>query len=310
MGLYQKHRPKTFKEVLGQDEAVKVLTQALKRKQLPHAILLTGDSGCGKTTIARILKKEINCGDLDFTEMNCANFRGIEMVRDLQNGIMLSPMNGSSRIFLIDECHQLTKDAQHAMLKLLEDTPPHVYFMLATTEPAKLIAPIKTRCTEIKVRLLPDNLLTQVVKTVHGKECAEKKILVPLDEEVVEKIVSLSEGSARKALVLLDSIFAIESSEEQLLSLEKTNYKHDAINIARALFDPRSKWPDVAKLLNIEEEPERIRHLILGYATQIVLKGGKTSARAYLIISVFRDNWYDCGKAGLVASCYEVMNTK
>lgn len=310
MGLYQKYRPKNFTEVLGQDESVKILSSLLKKNQLPRAILFTGESGCGKTTLARILKSELKCGDLDFVELNSADFRGIDTVRDLRGQINLSPINGKCRIFLIDECHQMTKDAQNAILKMLEDTPKHVYFMLATTEPTKLIAAIKTRCTEIKVRPVSDALLSRLVNDVYARESKEKGNAVPLDEEVVDRIVSLSEGSARKAVVLLESVFSIPSPEEQVLSLEKNNYKHEAIEIARALFNPKSKWIDVAKLLNIEEEPEKIRHLILGYATKILLSGGRACERAHLIISVFRDNWYDCGKAGLVSCCYEVVTAK
>ena len=135
--LYRKYRPTSFKQVVGQEEAIRTLTELGKRKAIPHAILFTGPSGVGKTTLARILQRKLKCVGNDFVEMNAANDRGVGIIRSIQNKVGLAPMLGSCRIWLMDEAHQLTSDAQSAFLKLLEDTPSHVYFMLATTDPQK-----------------------------------------------------------------------------------------------------------------------------------------------------------------------------
>src|SRR5690606_3369465 len=105
---------------------------------IPHAMLFTGPSGCGKTTLARILRVKLRCSDNDFQEINAADFRGIDSIRSMRQQVGAAPLGGDSRIWLIDEAHSMTADAQNAFLKLLEDTPRHVYFFLATTDPQKL----------------------------------------------------------------------------------------------------------------------------------------------------------------------------
>ena len=147
--LYKKYRPDGYGDLVGQAPAVKVLRGLLK-KGLPHAMLLTGPSGCGKTTVARIIKNKLQCQDSDFVELNSASDRGIDVIRGIDGRMRLGGLLGGPRIWLFDECHRLTKDAQEAMLKYLEDTPSHVYFLLATTEPDKLITAIRTRCTEVR----------------------------------------------------------------------------------------------------------------------------------------------------------------
>src|SRR5687768_10085551 len=121
--LYKKHRPKTLKGIVGQDGAVASLQKMIDRNLIPHAILFTGDSGVGKTTIARILKDHLECGDPDFIEVNAADSKGIDMVRDIRSRAGLSPMAGPCRVWLIDEAHKLTTDAQNCILKILEDGP-------------------------------------------------------------------------------------------------------------------------------------------------------------------------------------------
>ena len=133
MELYKKHRPSYLEDVFGQPEAVKVLGSMIEKDDLPHSILFTGPSGVGKTTLARILKEELECHANDFKEINCADFRGIDTIRDIRNNMNRQSLMGGPLIWLIDEAHKLTNDAQTAFLKMLEDTPKHVYFFLATT---------------------------------------------------------------------------------------------------------------------------------------------------------------------------------
>jgi DNA polymerase-3 subunit gamma/tau len=160
-------RPTTFGEVVGQPRAVAQLTQMGRDDRRPHLLLFVGPSGCGKTTLARIVRRKLRCGEADFMEVNAANNRGIDMVRDIEQRIGLAPIDGDCRVWLIDEAHALTPDAQGAFLKILEEPPSHVYFMLATTDPQKLKPTIRTRATEIVVYPVPpDDLAGLCLRTV------------------------------------------------------------------------------------------------------------------------------------------------
>ncbi len=301
--LYKKHRPKSLSDIVGQPEIVKLLQQKLAQNNLPHALLFSGPSGCGKTTLARILRKELHCGRYDFNEVNCADVRGIDEVRKIRARMGQSPLGGKCRIWLIDEAHKLTNDAQNALLKMLEDTPNHVYFMLATTDPQKLLRTIRTRCTEISVKPLKTSDMKKLLKHVLLVEKTK------IQENVLDRIIEQSEGSPRKALVFLDQVIGVEDPEDQIELILSNTLETQAIDIARALFNPRTKWSEMAsKLKGVQtEEPENLRWLILGYARTILLSGGKMAPRAYLIIDTFRDHFFDSKHAGLAAACYEIV---
>jgi DNA polymerase-3 subunit gamma/tau len=304
--FYIKYRPKLFKQVKGQREAVTTLKGLLKKRSgLPHGLLFTGPSGCGKTTFAYILKDKLQVGDADFNEYDSADFRGIDTIREIRLRWKRSPIGGKKKIYLLDECHQLTSDAQNALLKLLEKAPSYVYFMLATTEPNKLKETIKTRCTEVKVAPLAKQDMQDVIAHVAD---AEK---LDLTQRVVARICEVAEGSARKALVLLNQIAEIGNEKKQLRAILNSDAKIQAIEIARALlFKP--DWSKLAKILKgVDEDPERLRHLVLVYCTTILLSNNKRSMpRANLVIEIFRDNFYDSKRAGLVASCYQACHAK
>lgn len=301
--LYKKHRPTLLKGMYGQAEAVGMVKVMLEKGTVPHTILFTGPSGCGKTTLARILRAKLNCSEDDFAELNCSDFRGIDMVRDIRSRMGLAPINGVCRIWLIDECHELTKQAQEAFLKILEDTPRHVYFLLATTEPSKLLPTIKSRCTEVRVKVLS---ASEMLKLLHDVSLKEK---TKISDDVLDRVVTIAEGSARKALVLLHQVIGIPDENEQLASLEQADTMHHAIELARELINPRCSWSDVSKLIKtIEEEPEQVRRMLLGYCANIVLSGGKSAPRCCMIIDRFGLNFFDSGKAGLVLAAWDVVN--
>ncbi len=301
--LHLKYRPKTLDELVGQPSVVKTLKEMIKNKRVPHSIMLAGPTGCGKTTTARILKKHLNCHDMDFQEINCADFRGIDMVRDIRMNMGLSPFGeNGSRIYLIDECQQLSSPAFGAFLKLLEDTPQHVYFLFCTTDPNKIPATVKNRCTVLAFKLLSSKeMLSLLQKTAESEN-------VEVTEDVFERIIEVAEGSARQGMNILNRVIKLESELDAVL---KSNSKHAAIEIARALIETRTKWGDISKIIKgVEEEPESLRHLILAYATTILLSGGPKSDRAYSILLAFESNWYDSKRAGLVRACYEVISSK
>lgn len=309
MELYKKYRPKTLDEVVGQPEAVGVLSKLLKKKEVPHTLLLSGPSGVGKTTIARILRDELDCSETDFCEINAANERGIDKVRDIDGKMRLSPLMGSCRIYLYDECHRLTSDAQTALLKMLEDTPPHVYFFLCTTDPKELLPTIRSRCTEVKLRSLTHKEVCTVVRDVISIETGEPEGDLG---EVIEKIAELAGGGARKALVLLHQVWNLGSIEEQLEALQKADTEKAAVDLARALVDGGNTWKQVAAILKglADEDPEQIRRAVLGYATAVLLGGGKKADRAYTVIQAMEDSYFSGGRASLVADCWELAGPR
>lgn len=300
--LYKKHRPTTFRQVVGQSAAVQSLVDMGKRRAVPHTLLFSGPSGCGKTTLARILRVKLGCSDTDFTELNCADFRGIDMVRDIRNQMQLRPMAGPCRVWLIDEVHQLTAAAQDAFLKILEDTPGHVYFLLATTDPQKLKQTIRTRCTDIRVQALTRAQVADLLTTTAADEGAA------IAEEVVDAITEQAEGSARRALVLLHQCLSMSDTEQQIKAVRDSNGQTQAIELARALVDQRQTWANVATILKglEDEDPEGLRHMVLAYCTKALL--GKAGSKVVPVLQAFRDNFYDSKRAGLVLACWEAKH--
>ena len=301
--LYKKHRPKTLEDVLGQEKVLPSLQRMIKNNSVPHTILFSGPSGCGKTTLARILAKKLGCSKHDLAEVNSADFRGIDKIREISARIGLAPMAGKTRVWIIDEVHKSTNDAQNAMLKILEDTPKHVYFFLCTTEPQKLLKAIHTRCSEIAVKSLDEETLFKLIKDTAKKE------KVDISKKVIKKITETCEGSPRKAMVFLHQVIGMTNEKTMLETIQPSSIQSASIKIARALIDKRTKWPEMSKILKECDikEAEGIRYLVLSYAQSVLLGGAYATGRAYSVIAEFRDNFYDCKSAGLVASCYQII---
>lgn len=299
MELYKKHRPTELSDVIGAEDTVKTLQNMIERKKVPHTILFHGPSGCGKTTLARILKTELDCDDIDFRELNCSDFRGIDTVREITRNMRLAPTGGNCRIWLLDEVHQLSKDGQNAALKILEDTPSHVYFFLCTTDPQKLLKTIRTRCCEFPVRLLTEKEISKLMKSIIKEESLD------VSEEAIEEILDKANGSARTALVLLDKIANLTEEEQAEAVKVAVESEKETIELCRALYQ-KADWRKITTLLNgIVAEPETIRYAVLMYARAILLK--KRDSHAFHMITCFEDNFYDSKQAGLVRACYEVI---
>lgn len=229
MVIYRKYRPQKFSEVAGQENIIKVLKGAIKRDSVGHAYLFSGPRGTGKTTIARILSKAINCEklekdlepcgkcgpcveiregkSLDFIEIDAASNRGIDEIRQLREGINFSPAKNKFRVFVLDEVHMLTKEAFNALLKTLEEPPRHAVFILATTEISKIPATIISRCQRFDFSRLSTEKIIERLASVSNKENIEA------ERAVLEIIARNSEGCARDAESLLGQIADIRSGK-------------------------------------------------------------------------------------------------
>jgi len=301
MNLYLKHRPKSFDEIVGNYEVIESLSNMMA-KDPPHSFLLTGPTGCGKTTIGRIIAKELDCKGADFTEVDSADFRGIETVRNIRKLTRYSAQEGSARVFLIDECHKMTNDAQNALLKILEDTPAHVYFILCTTDPQKLLKTVKGRCQTFDLKTLSHTEMKRLIRRTVKKEEEE------LEKEVVEQIIKAAKGHPRNALQILDQVLNVDP-ENRLEAAQKAEIlEHASIDLCRILIREGSRWRDVIPILAglKDEDPEGIRRHVLGYCQAVLLKG--ENDRAALVMECFLEPFYNTNFAGLVFACYSVYN--
>lgn len=303
--FYKKHRPQSLDRVVGNSGTIASLRNMIERKTLPHSLLFTGPSGCGKTTLARIVTKELQCHDLDYAEINSSSFRGIDTIRDIQRLMNLAPAAGPVRVWLLDEVHKLSNDAQNSALKMLEDTPSHVYFLLCTTDPQKLIKAIITRCTEMPVKALTYDELKMLVERVARKEGLK------ISAKIVDDLVASAQGSARTLLVLLEKIAHLSEDQQAKAIADKLAEENEAIELCRALI-AKKPWRTVTSILqNLKGEPEEIRWAVLGYAKSVMLKSDQQGAyQAYLVADCFRDNFYDSKHAGLVLACYTAITAK
>jgi len=252
--LYRKYRPQTFAEVVGQEHVVKTLTNALSSEMISHAYLFSGPRGTGKTTIARLLAKAVNCESrkekklkedksssrpfakarefepcnkcsscleiverrsIDLMEIDAASHRGIDEIRELKDGIRFAPTKLKYKVFIIDEAHQLTKEAANALLKTLEEPPAHAIFILATTEIHKMIPTILSRCQRFDFRKLR---VEEIIKRLE-RICKEEKVN-RIEKAALELIALYSSGSIRDAESLLDQVLTFSGDSKKEIKAE------------------------------------------------------------------------------------------
>ncbi len=234
--LYRKYRPKNFEEVAGQKEIVKTIKTSLRNGKTSHAYLFTGPRGVGKTTLARLIAKGVNCLEngitdepcnrcenclainngtfLDMVEIDAASNRGIDEIRQLKEKINYQPVKGRKKIYIIDEVHMLTKEAFNALLKTLEEPPEHVIFILATTESDKILPTIISRCQIYDFKTLSLNDMKEQLRFIGKNEG------VDIPDDVLELIYESSGGSVRDAVSILERIMVTCLGEE--ITLEKS----------------------------------------------------------------------------------------
>ena len=225
--LYRVFRPQTFSEVRGQDHISTTLKNAILTERLAHAYLFCGPRGTGKTSSAKILAKAVNCLDLqngepcnqcancrainednflDVLEIDAASNRGIDEIRDLRDKVRFAPSQGKKKVYIIDEVHMLTNEAFNALLKIMEEPPPYVKFILATTDLHKVPPTVLSRCQRFDFRRIAPSDIVDRIKTV-----AEKEGTFTVNDEAARLIARLSDGGMRDALSLLDQCIAFSS---------------------------------------------------------------------------------------------------
>ena len=293
LALYRKYRPRIFDDVISQDHITTTLKNQLKNGQSSHAYLFTGSRGTGKTTCSKILAKALNCTNLqdgnpclecascksidedysDISEIDAASNNGVEYVRDLKEDATYAPLAGKRKVYIIDEVHMLSIAAFNALLKLIEEPPPHVVFILATTEVHKVPATILSRCQRFEFRRIDINDSSKRLIEVAGKE--GKK----LSDDAAFLISKISNGGMRDALSLLDQCFSVSddvtseivrecagiSGSEYLFSIADNIHDGKTAEILKTLDELIDRSKDVTRLCE---------ELISHYRSLMLLKSG------------------------------------
>ena len=253
LALYRKYRPADFNSVYGQEEVVTVIKNAIFSNKISHAYLFCGPRGTGKTTIAKIIAKLVNCEHLENGEpcgkcYNCVNFmnsndiveidaasnNGVDEIREIRDKINLVPSNAKYKVYIIDEVHMLTTQAFNALLKTLEEPPAHVIFILATTEPHKIPLTIASRCQKFRFSKINDSLIADRLKEIAGFENIE------IDNDALYEIARLADGGMRDAINILDQLVAYSNSKITLDDIYKVNGSvsySDLYELLKAIID-------------------------------------------------------------------------
>jgi DNA polymerase-3 subunit gamma/tau len=299
LALYRKYRPSVFADVIGQEHVTVPLSNALSGDRTHHAYLFSGPRGCGKTSSARIMARSLNCvegptptpcgkcqsckdlvangpGSLDVIEIDAATHGLVDDARDLRDKAFFAPVQSRYKIYIIDEAHQLGTGAANALLKVVEEPPPHVIFIFATTEPEKLISTIRSRTHHYPFRLVPPGILVAHLEKICNSEG------VKVAKGVLPLVVRASGGSVRDALSILGQLLAGAGSEGvsyeiaiQLLGFTDGALLDDAID-ALAARDGASLFKTVDRVIESGHDPrrftadflERLRDLMIVDALQ------------------------------------------
>jgi len=299
LALYRKYRPSSFGEVIGQEHVTEPLSNALESGNIHHAYLFSGPRGCGKTSSARIMARSLNCekgptpnpcgkcqsctdlvangpGSIDVIELDAATHGLVDDARDLRDKAFFAPVNSRYKIYIIDEAHQLGPGAANALLKVVEEPPPHVLFIFATTEPDKLISTIRSRTHHYPFRLVPPGILAAHLEKVCNSEN------VKVAKGVIQLVVRASGGSVRDALSVLGQLLAGAGKDGvtyeiaiQLLGYTDGALLDEAID-AMAAHDAGTLFKTIDRIIESGHDPrrftqdflERLRDLIIIAAVQ------------------------------------------
>ncbi len=290
--LYRKYRPYSFSQIVGQDHIVAILKNALLLGRVAHGYLFSGTRGSGKTTVARLLAKAVNCEDLgkdgepcntcgsckefgrgsalDLIELDGASSRGIDEIRELRESVRFSPARARRKIYIIDEVHMLTKEAFNALLKTLEEPPAHAMFILATTEPEKVPDTIVSRVQHLEFRRIPLAKIRERLLDLSGKEKYK------LDEEAAHLLSFLADGSLRDAETNLGQLMdaypeaGTKETVENLFGLPKIELVHELIDGALS-GEPVKILDILADVLAKGIDPKMLTKLLLHEARTLFI---------------------------------------
>ncbi|HEX7517194.1 MAG TPA: DNA polymerase III subunit gamma/tau [Chthoniobacterales bacterium] len=266
----RKYRPQTFDDLVGQAHVMRTLKNAVEQNRLAHAYLFVGPRGIGKTSTARILAKALNCvngptitpcgvcdsckeitagNSLDVLEIDGASNNGVEQVRELRDNVRYAPSKGHFKIYIIDEVHMLTSAAFNALLKTLEEPPPHVKFIFATTEPQKVLPTILSRCQRFDLHRIPANLIAKHLQFIADKE------KITLDPAAAHAIAKGADGGLRDAESMLDQLVAFcgeKIAEPDVLNVFGFTSEQTVANFTDKIL--RGETPEALELLHAEAE--------------------------------------------------------
>ena len=291
--LARKYRPSTFSEVVGQEHILKALENSIQHNKLHQAYMFSGTRGVGKTTIARVFAKCLNCqtGDMpqpepcnecsacmeikagrhiEFLEVDAASRTGVDDMRELLESVQYKPANARYKIYLIDEVHMLSKSSFNALLKTLEEPPPHVMFLMATTEVEKVPKTVLSRCLQLNLKIIPENQIQEHIKSLLDLES------IKYDEESLGLIANSAQGSIRDGLTLLDQAIAhgngaLESDQvKALLGTIDQSYIIELVNHV-ALSDGDGAYLALNKITELNVEYEQVLKIIISVFHQISL---------------------------------------
>lgn len=308
--LHTKYRPDCFEDFLGNEATKKSVLQGIGKT---HCYLLVGEKGCGKTTLARLIGKELGIDrevghQWDTHEVNAADKTGVGDAREIISKAWNMPMNGKRKIYIIDECHRLSSNAMDSLLKILEEPPDHVYFVLCTTNPSKVIGTIKSRSAVYTLGRLRKRIIEELLDRVLEQE------QVDISNGVFGAIIDSADGIPRDALVLLGMVIGMD--DEPALEIARRGTS-ESVEIKKLLefmtskkFAKKEHWPEVAGLLkNISDDPETVRRSILGYFGAIMLNSsGPVLNNAAFVCNCFEEDFFASGKVGLYLALYRSMS--
>lgn len=265
--LYRKYRPNNFEDVTGQNIIIKTLKNAVKNNKISHAYLFTGPRGTGKTSIAKILAKTVNCSDLkdfmpcdrcvnctqinsktstDIIEIDAASNNGVDEIREIRNKVNLVPSTGKYKVYIIDEVHMLTTGAFNALLKTLEEPPSHIIFILATTEPHKIPSTIMSRCQRFDFKRIPDEKIVSRLKYIVDAEN------LSVSENALIEIAKIADGGMRDSISLLDQLVAYNPENAGVDDVHEINGSLSNERMKNFINNILNK--DVTKVLNDIDE--------------------------------------------------------